>query len=60
MTRLLANGYVVTCDDEGTEHDGGWVLVEDGFVSAVGTGDEPEADERIDLAGALVTPGLVN
>ena len=60
MTRLLANGYVVTCDDAGTEHDGGWVLLDDGFVSAVGTGDEPAAEERIDLAGALVAPGLVN
>ena len=60
MTRLLANGYVVTCDDAGTEHDGGWVLLDDGFVSAVGTGDEPAADERVELAGALVSPGLEN
>ncbi len=60
MSRLLARAYVVTMDDAGTEHADGWVLLEDGVVSAVGSGDEPEADERIDLAGALVTPGLVN
>ncbi len=47
-------------DDEGTELAGGWVLVEDGLVAAVGTGPEPEADERVDLRGAVVTPGLVN
>jgi cytosine/adenosine deaminase-related metal-dependent hydrolase len=29
-------------------------------VAETGAGSEPEADERVDLAGALVTPGLVN
>jgi 8-oxoguanine deaminase len=57
---LLANAYVATMDDADTEHAGGWVLVEDGLVAAVGGADAPEADERVDLAGALVTPGLVN
>ena len=47
-------------DDAGTEHDGGWLLVRDAFVEAVGAGDRPEADETVDLGGALVTPGLVN
>jgi cytosine/adenosine deaminase-related metal-dependent hydrolase len=36
------------------------VLVEDGLVAGTGGGAEPEADERVDLAGALVTPGLIN
>ena len=57
---LYANGWIVTCDDAGTEHPSGWVLVEDGLVAAVGAGDEPEADDRNELAGAVVTPGLVN
>jgi cytosine/adenosine deaminase-related metal-dependent hydrolase len=60
MTRLYANGWIVTCDDAGTEHSSGWLLVEDGVVGATGAGDEPEADERFDLGGAVVTPGLVN
>ena len=60
MKRLLANAYVVVMDDAGTEHEDGWVLIEDGLVQAAGSGAEPEADERDDLAGALVTPGLVN
>ncbi|HZE29610.1 MAG TPA: 8-oxoguanine deaminase [Gaiellaceae bacterium] len=60
MKRLFRNAYVVVMDDTGTEHEDGWVLVEDGLVSATGGGVEPEADERVDLAGALVTPGLVN
>jgi cytosine/adenosine deaminase-related metal-dependent hydrolase len=47
-------------DDAGTEHESGWVLVEDGVVAAVGSGPEPEAESRDDLEGALVTPGLVN
>ncbi len=57
---MYANGWIVTCDDAGTEYPSGWVLVEDGLVSAAGAGDEPEADARVDLDGAVVTPGLVN
>ncbi len=60
MKRLFANAHVVVMDDEGTEHEDGWLLVEDGMVAAVGAGAEPEAGERVDLGGALVTPGLVN
>jgi len=60
MTVVYANAYVVTMDDEGTEHPGGWLAVgDDGFVEAVGGGEPPEGD-RVDLGGALVTPGLVN
>jgi cytosine/adenosine deaminase-related metal-dependent hydrolase len=47
-------------DDTGTEHDGGWILVEDGWIAAVGGGERPPADEVVDLDGAVVIPGLVN
>jgi cytosine/adenosine deaminase-related metal-dependent hydrolase len=57
---LLHDAWVVTMDDAGTEHEDGWVLLEDGRVAATGGGGPPEADERLDLAGAVVTPGLVN
>ena len=63
MRTLFANGWVVTMDDAGTEHPDGWVLVEDGAIAEVGGGAEPPANEdleRIDLVGAVVTPGLVN
>ena len=60
MTTLLSNAWVVTMDDEGAEHEDGWVLLGDGLVEAVGGGEPPQADERIDLRGAVVTPGLVN
>jgi cytosine/adenosine deaminase-related metal-dependent hydrolase len=60
MTTLLHGAYVVTMDDEGTEHEDGWVVVRDRAVEAVGGASPPAADERIDLGGALVTPGLVN
>ncbi len=60
MTKLLHNAHVVTMDDEAQEHERGWVHFEEGMISAVGAGDAPEGDERIDLGGALVTPGLVN
>jgi cytosine/adenosine deaminase-related metal-dependent hydrolase len=60
VTTLLHNAYVVTMDDEGHEHEDGWLLVDDAVIGDVGAGAAPEADERIDLGGALVAPGLVN
>jgi 8-oxoguanine deaminase len=63
MRTLYANGWVVTMDDAATEHPQGWVLVEEGVIVSVGAGAEPDgrADaERVDLGGAVVTPGLVN
>src|SRR5213083_2803349 len=60
MTLLLSRAHVVTMDDAGSEHEDGWVLVADGRVEAVGGGAPPAADERVDLRGAVVTPGLVN
>ena len=60
MGTLYANGWVVTLDDGGSEHPEGWVLVEGTEIRAVGSGAEPEHDERIDVGGAVVTPGLVN
>jgi len=52
--------HVVTMDDDGAEHPGGWLLIEDGFVQSAGTGTRPDADEVVDLGGAVVTPGLIN
>ena len=37
-----------------------WVLIEDGVIAKVGTGDAPAAAETIDAGGNLVTPGLVD
>jgi cytosine/adenosine deaminase-related metal-dependent hydrolase len=59
-TLLLADAYVATMDDAGTEHENGWVLVRDGMVEAVGDGARPDAERVVGLGGALVTPGLVN
>ena len=56
---ILANCRVVTMDDAGTEHERGWIRIEDGLVAQTGTG-EPPAGDSDDLGGAVVTPGLVN
>ena len=55
---ILANCWVVTMDDAGTEHRSGWLQIDDGRVTANGGGAPPEPGE--DLHGAVVTPGLVN
>ena len=60
MSTLYTNGWIVTMDDAGSEHESGWLLVEGSTISAVGSGPEPVAAERVDLNGAVVIPGLVN
>jgi cytosine/adenosine deaminase-related metal-dependent hydrolase len=63
VTRLLIEGceVVVTVDDAGTEIHGGSVLVDDGAIAWVGTGPPPaEPEERLDGAGTIAVPGLVN
>jgi cytosine/adenosine deaminase-related metal-dependent hydrolase len=60
MTMLLQNGWICPLDESNREFPDGWVLVRDGLVDAVGDGAPPDADEVIDVHGAVVTPGLVN
>jgi cytosine/adenosine deaminase-related metal-dependent hydrolase len=59
-TTLFTNAHVVTMDDASTEHAGGWILIRDGRIQAVGGGRPPAASETVDLRGAVITPGLVN
>ncbi|HLQ62111.1 MAG TPA: amidohydrolase family protein, partial [Candidatus Acidoferrales bacterium] len=57
MTLLVRAGLLAT----GTrELPGGWLLARDGMVAEVGSGQPPEADERLDLPGCVAVPGLVN
>ena len=60
MTRHAAfdNGWIVTMDDAGSEHPDGWVLVADGRIARSAGASPP--GERVELGGAVVTPGLVN
>ena len=65
MGRLLLcrADLIVTMDAARRELRGGYVLIEDGWITALGEGGPPPdlaADEVIDLAGHVVLPGLVN
>ena len=60
MRTLFSNAYVVTMYDAGTEIPNGWLLVDGGFVEDVGSDNPPPAEAFENLAGSLVTPGLVN
>lgn len=55
---ILGNAWVVTMDDIGTEHQRGWLRIEDGRIAELGPGDPDGSFD--DLRGAVVTPGLVN
>jgi cytosine/adenosine deaminase-related metal-dependent hydrolase len=58
VTLLVRAGWLAT--GAGDDLEGGWVLCRDGMVAELGDGTPPEADERLDLAGCVVMPGLVN
>ncbi len=74
MKKLLVKNIGLLATPEGrTAHRGAeqgklkflkdaWVLIEDGVIAAVGTGEVPAAEgaESLDAGGKLVTPGLVD
>ncbi|WP_409466189.1 8-oxoguanine deaminase [Amycolatopsis sp. GA6-003] len=59
MRTVVENAAIATVS--GPEYRSGHVVIEDDRIAAVGDGVYPgTADERVDAAGCLVTPGLVN
>ena len=64
MPDLLIRGarLLATLDSDRRELAGGWVAIDGGFITAVGTSTdaEPPATETIDATDCLVTPGLIN
>lgn len=58
MKTIIHNGRLL--DGLGHEPVRADVLIRDGFIEAIGTFPETEADERIDAAGMLVTPGFID
>ncbi|HEU4999696.1 MAG TPA: 8-oxoguanine deaminase, partial [Lapillicoccus sp.] len=59
---VLSGGTVVTMDGARHEYADGYVVVEDGRVSSVGSGAAPDVEGArvVDARGCVVTPGLVN
>jgi len=55
---LLLHSALLT--DERGETPDGWVLFDGDTITAVGSGEAPDAAERIDLEGARLTPGFVD
>ena len=63
LTLIEGARLVVTQDDRRTRIPGGFVLVRDGVIEAVGSGAPrgvERIDRRIDARGKVVLPGLVN
>ena len=64
MTDLLIRGarLVATVDAGRRELAGGWVAIDGGVITAVGSSAdaEPVAEQTIDATDCLVTPGLIN
>jgi cytosine/adenosine deaminase-related metal-dependent hydrolase len=60
MTLAVENCAIATVDAAGSEHADGHIVIDDGRITAVGAGSADVDGERIDAAGCLATPGLVN
>src|SRR5581483_1938730 len=65
VSRLLIDSceVVVTMNDADLEIDGGSILIEDGRLTWIGTGEPPgvaTGTERLDGRGCVALPGLVN
>jgi cytosine/adenosine deaminase-related metal-dependent hydrolase len=61
--KAIVGGRVLTMDAERRILERGTVLIEDSVIVAVGPSEEvavPRAAERIEAAGSVVMPGLVN
>ena len=57
MTTLVTGGRLL---DERGPVEGGWVLLDGDAIAASGSGDPPDADERVDLPRADLVPGFVD
>jgi len=61
---LIENGIVITMDSSRRILDGGWVLIRDGRIAAVGDAGQPVAgsnpDEVIDASRKVVMPGMID
>lgn len=64
MTKALSieNGTILTMDADRRILENGYVLVENGRITAIGEGtpDVPPGAERIDAAGMVVMPGMID
>ena len=56
-TRLLHSALLT---DAHGERPDGWVRFDGAVIAATGTGPAPDAEERIDLGGARLTPGFID
>lgn len=60
---LIRNGIVVTMDDKGRVYDRGYVAIDGDRIVGVGRGDgldKYQAEEVIDAAGGVITPGFMS
>ena len=62
MTTLLTNAWLLTLDDAMTQHETGWMHIEDDVIMALGSGTPPvlPGAEIMDCTGDIVMPGMVN
>ena len=56
-TLLLRAGLLFT---GAQELENGWLVARDGFITAIGSGPPPVADEVLNLPNCVAVPGLVN
>ena len=58
MNTLFTNARLI--DPEALTDGLGWLLVEDGVIREVGSGEGPKAERVVDCAGKCLAPGIVD
>ncbi|MCK4903466.1 MAG: amidohydrolase family protein, partial [Candidatus Marinimicrobia bacterium] len=62
MNKLLTNACIIDPYGETEYIENGWILIEDETIVKIGAGSASEitVDEKIDLQGKTVLPGMIN
>ncbi|HCM90482.1 MULTISPECIES: amidohydrolase [Vagococcus] len=64
MLTLIKNAYILTMDDQFTEYEHGFLLIEDSQIKAIGEMSQLSIDFKdiniVDAEGGLLLPGFVN
>ena len=62
MKQLIKNVYILTMDQEWTEYQNGYLLIEENRISQLGamTDSLPQADQVIDGKQGILLPGMIN
>lgn len=58
--RMVIDNVTIVSPERAAPLNDAWVVVEDGWITAIGVGDAPQAGRVLDFSGSFVIPGLID